>query len=143
MTLSGLWDRWGRSTEVRFLIAGSAAAIVNWLVRFPLEWIMPFAATLVVAMAIGLVSGFLLYKAWVFPPTDRPLLLQIRDFLLVNVVGQLVMLTVAILLREVLVAVGVGTVIAGGLAHLSGIGVGAAANYVGHRFFTFAQPPAH
>jgi putative flippase GtrA len=142
MDLVGLWRRWGQSTQVRFLVAGSSAALVNWLVRFPLELIMPFAATIVVSMAIGLVSGFILYKAWVFPPTDRLLWLQIRDFLLVNVVGQIVMIGVALLLRELLVGAGVATMIAGGVAHFVGIAVGAFANYLGHRHFTFAPPPA-
>jgi hypothetical protein len=45
----------------RFLIAGGAAALVNWLARFPLELVMPFAAALLGATAIGMTCGFLLY----------------------------------------------------------------------------------
>lgn len=127
-----------RGTPYRFVIAGAAAALVNWIVRFPLETIMPFAAAVLGAMAIGMTCGFLLYQGWVFPGSDRPLLLQVRDFVLVNAAGQLVMFLVALLLRELLIA-SFGALPAGALAHMAGIAIGAVVNYLGHRHFTFAH----
>jgi putative flippase GtrA len=123
----------------RFLIAGGAAALVNWLARFPLELVMPFAAALLGATAIGMTCGFLLYQGWVFPRSDRPLTLQIRDFVLVNLAGQLAMFLVAVLLREVLLMLGFSALLAGALAHMMGIAVGAVVNYLGHRYVTFAR----
>ena len=83
--------------EARFLVAGGIAALVNWLVRFPVELVLPYFAALLVATCIGMTCGFLLYRAWVFPGSTRPLSRQVRDFILVNLTGQATMLGVAAL----------------------------------------------
>ena len=131
--------------EARFLVAGGIAALVNWLVRFPVELVLPYFAALLVATCIGMTCGFLLYRAWVFPGSTRPLAGQVRDFILVNLTGQATMLGVAALVRQLLIAAGVGTLVAGASAHALGIAVGAVVNYLGHRHVTFTgggSPPA-
>ena len=125
--------------EVRFLVAGGIAALVNWLARFPVELVLPYFAALLVATAVGMTCGFLLYRAWVFPGSTRPLAGQIRDFILVNLTGQATMLAVATLVRQLLVAIGVETIIAGSSAHALGIAIGAIVNYLGHRHVTFTR----
>lgn len=129
--------------ETRFLIAGGIAALVNWVVRFPIELVLPFLASLAAATAIGMTCGFLLYRSWVFPGSERPLLAQIRDFVLVNLTGQATMLAVAAIARELLLAAGIGVLVAGGAAHALGIAVGAVVNYVGHRHVTFTATGDH
>jgi putative flippase GtrA len=123
--------------EGRFLIAGGIAALVNWLVRFPIELIVPFFAALLLATCIGMTCGFLLYRAWVFPGSSRPLRAQIRDFVLVNLTGQATMLGVAALARQLLILAQTETVVAGATAHALGIALGAVVNYLGHRHVTF------
>jgi energy-coupling factor transport system substrate-specific component len=123
--------------EARFLVAGGVAALVNWLVRFPVELVLPYFAALLVATCIGMTCGFLLYRAWVFPGSTRALSGQVRDFILVNLTGQATMLGVAALVRQLLISIGVGTLVAGASAHALGIAVGAAVNYLGHRHVTF------
>src|SRR4029079_592252 len=125
--------------EARFLVAGGIAALVNWLARFPVELVLPYFAALLIATAIGMTCGFLLYRAWVFPGSTRPLAGQIRDFILVTLTGQATMLAVATLLRQLLVAVGVETIVAGASAHAFGIAIGAVVNYLGHRHVTFTR----
>jgi energy-coupling factor transport system substrate-specific component len=127
--------------EGRFLIAGGIAALVNWLVRFPVELVLPYFAALLVATCIGMTCGFVLYRAWVFPGSTRPLSGQIRDFIIVNLTGQATMLAVAALVRQLLISVGVWTVLAGASAHALGIAVGAIVNYLGHRHVTFGGSP--
>jgi putative flippase GtrA len=111
---------------------------VNWLVRFPVELVLPYFAALVVATCIGMTCGFLLYRAWVFPGSTRPLGRQIRDFILVNLTGQATMLGVAAIVRQLLISAGIGALIAGASAHALGIAVGAVVNYLGHRHVTFS-----
>jgi putative flippase GtrA len=123
----------------RFLIAGGAAALVNWLVRFPLELVLPFAAALLGATIVGMTYGFLFYQGWVFPKSDRPLTHQIFDFVLVNLAGQLAMFLAAVLLREVLLMLDFGALLANALAHMMGIAIGAVLNYLGHRHVTFGR----
>jgi energy-coupling factor transport system substrate-specific component len=124
-------------SEARFLVAGGVAALVNWLVRFPVELVLPYFAALLVATCIGMTCGFLLYRAWVFPGSTRPLGRQVRDFILVNLTGQATMLAVAAVVRQLLLWAGVGTLLAGASAHALGIAAGAIVNYLGHRHVTF------
>ena len=125
-------------SEGRFLVAGCIAALVNWLARFPVELFLPYIAALLVATAIGMTCGFLLYRAWVFPGSARPLAQQAGDFVLVNLGGQAAMLAVAALTRELMLLAQVETLVAGAAAHALGIAVGAVVNYLGHRDITFA-----
>ncbi len=134
---AGLWSL--RSPQARFLVAGAVAALVNWLARFPVEIVLPFAAAVVVATGVGMACGFVLYRGWVFPGSDRPLAAQVRDFVLVNLLGQATMLGLAVLTRELLVSGGLGPVMAGASAHAFGIAAGAVVNYLGHRHVTFTR----
>lgn len=128
--------------EARFLIAGSVAALVNWVARFPLELVMPFAAAVLAAMVIGMLCGFLLYDRWVFPGSTRALASKIRDFVAVNFVSQVVMFIVTIGVRELLLFAGwaatpLAITLSGAGAHLLGIASGAIVSFFGHRAITF------
>jgi putative flippase GtrA len=123
----------------RFIIAGGIAALVNWLVRFPIELAVPYFAALLLATSIGMACGFLLYRSWVFPGSARSLAGQIRDFILVNLTGQATMLGIATIARQLLLTIEVGPLIAGAVAHALGIGLAAIINYLGHRHLTFTR----
>lgn len=138
MALTRLRD-WRKDPRFRFIVAGTLASLVNWLVRFPLDFVMPYAAAVILATAVGMVCGFLLYRAWVFPGSDRPMIVQVRDFVLVNLAGMVVMVAVAIVLRALLLSVDAHEAVAAAAAHAAGIGVGAVANFIGHRHITFRK----
>ena len=125
--------------RIRYLAAGGFAAAVNWVVRFPLSWIMPYAVAVTLATAIGMVIGFFTYKHFVFERTDRSIWLQVRDFIGVNIAGGIATVVIAVAIREVpswpadwmpLVEPG---------AHATGIALAAFVNYFGHRYITFAS----
>jgi putative flippase GtrA len=103
--------------------------------------VMPFTPAVLVALAIGMTTGYFLYDCWVFPGSVRPLAAKIRDFIAVNVLTQAVMLVVTLGLREVALLAGVPAVAAGAGAHLVGIGAGALVSYLGHRAVTFGKRP--
>lgn len=128
---------WRSDCRVRFLIAGGAATLVNWLVRFPLDVMMPYAAAVALAAACHMALAFVLYRVWVFPGSDRHLLMQISDFILINLVSMAVTVGVSVALRQVLMALGIGPLVAAAAAHFVGIGSGAIAGYIGHRRITF------
>ena len=126
-----------RGAQGRFLVAGAFASLVNWLARFPLERVMPFAAAVLAAMVVGMICGFLLYDRWVFSGSPRPLLLKIRDFVAVNIASQVVMFVVSVGARELLLLAEWSATIAGAAAHLFGIACGALLSFFGHRSITF------
>lgn len=123
----------------RFLLAGGAAAGINWLVRFPLSTVMPFLPAVLVAAAIGMLVGFVLYRGFVFPRSPRPMILQIRDFAAVNAVTSLAVAAFSVLGLALLGSVVARHALAEAVAHAAAIGAGAALNYVGHGLVTFGR----
>ena len=140
MRLAAAIARCQEDPRLRFLVGGGVAALVNWLVRFPLNLLVPYGAAVVLAMAIGMTCGFLLYRAWVFAGSERSVGLQVRDFVLVNLGGMAVTLLVAVAARWLLLAFDMVPSLAAALAHALGIALGAVANYLGHRHITFRSP---
>ncbi len=122
---------------VRFLALGGLAAAINWVARFPLSLVMPFEAAVVAAYAIGMTAGFTLYRRYVFPGSDRPLMQQTAIFLAVNLAGAVIVLGVATGLLALLPG-HLPLAAREGLAHGLAIGVGAVFNFFGHKLLTFA-----
>lgn len=123
---------------LRFLIAGGFAALVNWLIRFPLSTILPFDIAVAIAYAIGMVVGFTLYSRWVFAPTTISLASQIVRFIAVNAAGAIVVIVVAPEFASLIAKSGATESFALAAGHAAAIAVGAAVNYSGHKFITFA-----
>jgi putative flippase GtrA len=124
---------------VRFLIAGGFAALVNWLVRFPLSIVLPFPAAVAVATAIGMTVGFVSYRHFVFPGSARVLGEQLRDFILVNLVSMAIVTAVAVLLADVVFPLAGVSWHTEAIAHAIGIAAGAVSNFYGHRLVSFRQ----
>ena len=130
---------------LRFLLVGSLAAAVNWLARIALSAVfapaLSFEMAVLIAYAIGMTSGFLLYRAYVFPDAGLPMAVQLRRFIAVNLVSAVeVWLVAVVLLRMVVPALGIGldyTPVAEAIAHGIAIAIGAATSYVGHKLLTF------
>ncbi len=124
--------------RIRFLLAGGSAALLNWLVRFPLSQVMPYPAAVLAALVVGMCYGFVIYRQWAFvSPGTRSLFAEIRDFLLVNAAGAAVTFAVAIAADWSLARLGIPRVISEAVAHALGIAAGALVNYLGHKHITF------
>ena len=131
-------------TRVRFLLAGGSAALLNWLVRFPLGQMMPYPAAVLAALAIGMAYGFVVYRQWAFVSSGtRPLHVEIRDFLLVNAAGAAVTVAVAVGADWSLAHLSVPVGLSQAAAHALGIAAGALVNYLGHRHITFGPERTH
>lgn len=127
----------------RFILVGGSATIVNWLARFPLSLVMSFLEAVFVAYMIGMVVGFVLYRAFVFTTSSQSLGVQLAFFLGVNAVGvATVILASHVLLHVIFPAIGF-TFLPEASAHAVALAMGAAANFVGHKFVTFraGKPP--
>ncbi|WP_431559452.1 GtrA family protein [Methyloceanibacter sp.] len=99
---------------------------------------MPYWTSIVISQAIGMAYGFVIFRAWAFAGFERrSVLLQIRDFLLVNLAGAITTIGVAIPLRNLLLAAFDAPVMADPAAHAIGIAAGAVVNYLGHKQYTF------
>lgn len=126
---------------VRFLLLGGTAAAINWIVRFPLSLAMPFPAAVFFSYLIGMMAGFTLYRSYVFPDSPLPLGMQISLFLAVNAIGAAIVLSVSLVLLDIVFPAFASVPFAEALAHGTGIAVGAAVNFVGHKYLTFRITP--
>jgi energy-coupling factor transport system substrate-specific component len=123
---------------IRFVIGGAFASAINWLSRMALSSVFSFATAVLIAQAIGMSVGFIVYRAWVFPGSRLSLFLQIGQFLAVNAIGTLVVFVASTQLRSQLINT-MPVFYAEGLAHALGIAFGAVTNFIGHSVFTFAR----
>jgi putative flippase GtrA len=127
------------SAIVRFLLCGGTAAAINWFARIALSFVMPFEPAIVVAYAIGMTAGFLLYRHLVWPGQQMDWKAQVPAFLLVNAVGAGVVLGTAMGLERLGAGIFGPSAYVEAFAHGAAIAVGAVANYLGHSRITFAK----
>src|SRR5581483_1683427 len=113
-----LGDARGLPQPVRFLLAGGTAVVL--------------------AAAIGMLVGFLTYRAFVFPGSLRPLHLQLRDFIAVNL-STLVVVAVAAMAIRGLLSPFMALPPAEAVAHAAAIAIGAILNYLAQSSLTFAR----
>ena len=135
MSAAALLDRVPRF--VRFLACGGFAAAVNWASRFAWNLIMPFSLAVLAAYVTGMVVAFILFREFVFERSSTDTSEQVRNFVIVNIVGMVATWALAnLLVYWALPAAGV-------TRHVEAIGHGIAifapvvTSWFGHRFLTF------
>jgi len=124
---------------MRFLLCGGLAATVNWLSRFLWSIFLPFGAAVIAAYATGMVVAFVLFRELVFERSGGQVPDQVRNFVVVNLVGMFVTWALAnFLVSKVLPGMGA-------TSHVEAIGHGIAifapvvTSWFGHRFLTFRK----
>ncbi len=135
MSATALFDRLPRF--VRFLACGGFAAAVNWASRFAWNMIMPFSLAVLAAYVTGMVVAFILFREFVFERSSTDTSEQVRNFVIVNILGMAATWALAnLLVYWALPSAGV-------TRHVEAIGHGIAifapvvTSWFGHRFLTF------
>jgi putative flippase GtrA len=123
---------------LRFLVCGGLAALVNWLARLLLSPLTGFSAAVILAYAVGMLAGFLLYRHIVWPAASRSWRQQVLPFVVVNLAGAAVVLIAALALVQVGSMLAGRSAIVEALAHGAAIAIGAVFNYYGHNRITFS-----
>lgn len=130
----------GLPQTVRFLIAGALAALITWVVRFPLSIFVPFPLAVALATVIAMIFSFVVYRHFVFPGSTRALGSQLRDFTLINIVGMAIQTATAVAFDSTILPV-LGIIShSEAIAHAIAIAVGAVSNFHGHRYLSFRHP---
>ncbi len=123
----------------RYLALGGTAAGVNWGSRFAWNLIMPFAWAVIAAYVTGMIVAFVLFRAFVFPDSPIPLGRQVRNFVLVNMVGiSLTWLLSVLLVERLFPAIGFHFH-AEAVGHAIAIAAPTVTSWFGHRYLTFAK----
>ncbi len=120
----------------RFLVTGGIAAAANFGSRLLFSLVMAFEYAVVCAFFVGLATGFVLARRYVFAASARGLGSEIMRYVAVNLVALLQTWALSVYLARVL-APHTGVGVAESLAHAAGIVLPVASSYLGHKYFTF------
>ena len=122
---------------LRFIVAGGAAALANWGSRFAFSLYFNYEIAVVLAFLVGLTTGFILMRVWVFESTAKPMGRQATVYVLVNALALVQTLIISIALaRWLLPAIGWHWQIEA-VAHAAGVAVPVFTSYVLHKRATF------
>ena len=120
-----------------FLASGGLAAGLNWGSRFLFSVFFQFEIAVVLAFLVGLLSGFILMRLFVFDGAGKPLAPQVGKYIAVNLLALAQTLIISIVCaRWVLPAMGI-VQHAEALAHLAGVLIPVVTSYFGHKLLTF------
>jgi putative flippase GtrA len=122
---------------VAFLVTGGIAALVNFGSRIVLNHWMPFPVAVVVAYLLGMVTAFVLARAFVFAGSTQSVQRSAGWFVLVNLVAIAQTWVISMALAYwVLPALGVRAYV-NEIAHGIGVMVPVFTSYLGHKHFSF------
>lgn len=122
---------------VKFLVAGGVAAIANFGSRIGLSHWMAYVPAIISAYVIGMITAFLLNRAFVFDGATNSLRNQIGWFTLVNAVAVTQTIVISVLLADyAFPATGVITH-RETIAHGIGVVIPVITSYLGHKHLSF------
>lgn len=122
---------------IQFLVLGGIAATVNFLSRIGFSEIMSYRYAIICAYVAGMIVAFLLFRKFVFSPSDRHYIHEIRDFVIVNLLGIAQVWLISVGLAEYFFPYIGFNFYAEEVAHMIGLGVPAITSYFGHKHFSF------
>lgn len=125
------------SQFVRFLVAGSFAAAMNFGSRFLYSLFWSFEIAVLLAFVTGLTTGYLLTRFFVFARSRHSAVREMLLFFTVNMVALAQTWLVSIYLAEFLIEASLRDDFAYALAHFIGICVPLVTSYFGHKYLTF------
>lgn len=125
---------------VRFLAAGGTAALANFGSRFLISEFMAFEYAVVLAFFVGLGTGYVLSRTFVFAPSQHAVHVEMTYYLFVNLLALLQTWLLSVYLARILTPQ-LGQAWAQSIAHLAGIMLPVITSYFGHRYLTFKEHP--
>ena len=122
---------------IKFLLCGGLAAGLNWASRFLFSLWMPFEYAVVAAFFVGLSSGYILMRLYVFEKKQASVVLQVSKYVAINMLALAQTLGISVLLLH-WVLPGIGVVNhADAVAHLVGVLMPVVTSYFGHKRWSF------
>jgi putative flippase GtrA len=122
---------------LNFILCGGVAAGLNWSSRFLFAQFVAFEVAVILAFFVGLLSGFLLMRFFVFRQVRKSIVRQAGMYITVNFFALLQTLLVSLIFaRWVLPGLGIKDN-AEALGHFFGILVPVITSYFGHKRLTF------
>ena len=125
---------------LRFLLAGGFAAMANFGSRFLFSMAVPFQVAVVLAFFVGLTTGYLLNKRYVFKRSSNTVQQEIGWFIAINMFALLQTWGLSVYLAEILLPRYYDNQpLNEAAAHLAGILLPVFTSYLGHKYLTFRE----
>lgn len=128
-----------RGALTRFVLAGGIAAVLNWVAGRVLAPIFGLDAAVVMGYCVGMITAFLLNRAYVFEKSGRPAGQEFFRFALVNAVSVVIVWAVTSLLARVIFPSLAFRWNSEAIAHAIGILSPIIPSFLMHRAFSFAR----
>ncbi len=123
-----------------FLACGGLAALINMGSRWIFSLALPYETAIVLAYGLGMLSGFILFKYFVFHSAgSRRTRRELMWYTAVNLLALAQTLAVSVLLAESFFPWAGMTFHPYDLAHVIGVGVPIVTSYLGHKYLTFRK----
>ena len=122
---------------ILFLIAGGAAALLNFTSRIFLNYYFEYTVSIVIAYCIGMLTAFFLMKLLVFKVKGNSYYRSGFFFIIINLIAALQTLAISVFLAFYVLPL--LNIMHGRLelAHAIGVLIPVITSYYGHKFFTF------
>ena len=122
---------------IKFTIAGGFAALANIISRILFSIFFPYKLSILFSFFVGLTTGFILMRKYVFVFKINLLFRQIIRFFFINLLNLiqtfLITLGIKYLLGFILSNIGIIELI----AHMIGVSFPIMTSYFAHKYFTF------
>ncbi|MBB3834822.1 GtrA family protein [Xanthomonas codiaei] len=122
---------------VLFLAAGGIAAAANFGSRIVLSHVLAYVPAIVIAYIIGMITAFLLNRAFVFKNPTNSVGAQVAWFVLINLFAVAQTVVISLLLSRWLTLWLPGRDTAETLAHAIGVVFPVFTSFVGHKYLSF------
>ena len=123
----------------KFLLAGGAAAGVNYGSRFLFSIWLPFVVAVTLAYLCGMLAAFIGMRRYVFAASGPDVAGQARRFTLVNMAAVVQTIALSMLMRFLLSSQGLAAQRSEAIAHLVGVLVPVASSFFFHKTFSFKE----
>lgn len=120
-----------------FIAASGIAAVANFGSRIAFGLVMPYVPSIVLAYCLGMLTAFVLNRAFVFGGSRNRLHHQALWFIAINLIALAQTVLVSLLLGRWLFPIIGWHTHADTIAHGVGVLVPALSSYLGHKYFTF------
>lgn len=131
-----------RTRFIRFMVTGGAAAVINLVSRYLLNFVISFASAVAIAYLCGMVTAYVLGRLFVFERSGRRVTDEFSRFTAVNLIAAAQVWLISVGLGEYVFPISGFGWHPLGVAHLIGVAVPVFTSYVGHRRFSFAPIPS-
>ena len=121
----------------KFVLAGGIAAAANLFSRMVFGLFLNYPTSIVLAFFVGLSTGYLLFRLFVFARGENSIYQQLGYFIVINAFAMIFILIISLFFYYSVFSSMKNIFLGETMAHFIGIAATTLTSYVGHKYLTF------